>query len=342
VLSAAGFYSVTPGSTLYALGSPLFDEVRFRLENGNTFVVKALNQSPRNVYVQSATLDGRPHTKSFITHADIMRGGELVFTMSDRPDTRWGAGAGDSPVAAVDDELTVPAPAFTTPADTFRGRLAVTLRAASRDLKIFYTTDGSDPDTNSKPYRAPFTIREPVTVKAAAFDARGSRSPTVAAVFRRTPNDWRVRILSRYSPQYTGGGDLALTDGVRGGKDFRTGPWQGYQGQNFEAVVDLGRVRQVSRVGAGFLQDSRSWIWMPREVVFELSEDGRSFEQVASVANDVSDRTEEVLTKDFASAITPRRARYVRVRAKTYGTIPQWHAGAGGSAWIFIDEIIVE
>ncbi len=156
------------------------------------------------------------------------------------------------------------------------------------------------------------------------------------------PNDWRVRLVSSYSPQYTGGGDLALTDGVRGGHDFRTGAWQGYQGQDFEAVIDLGKARQVARVGAGFLQDSRSWIWMPREVAFELSADGRNFEPVARVANDVSDRAEEVLTKDFAQAITPRRARYVRVRAKTYGRVPAWHAGAGGSAWIFVDEIIVE
>ena len=342
VLSAAGFYPVTPGSPVYVIGSPLFDEVRFRLENGKTFTVRALNQSPRNVYVRSATLDGRPHTKSFITHADIMRGGHLVFTMADRPNTRWGAGKGDAPVAAIEDELIVPAPAFTTAADTFRESLAVTLRAASRGLKIFYTTDGSDPDERSEPYRAPFRIGEPVTVKAVAFDARGARSATVAAVFRRVPNDWRVRILSRYSPQYTGGGDLALADGVRGGRDFRTGAWQGYQGQDFEAIIDLGRAKQVSRVGAGFLQDSRSWIWMPREVTFELSEDGASFRQVASLANDVSDRTEEVITKDFALAITPRRARYLRVRAKTYGTIPRWHAGAGGSAWIFIDEIVVE
>ncbi|HEY9282501.1 MAG TPA: GH92 family glycosyl hydrolase [Pyrinomonadaceae bacterium] len=342
VLSAAGFYPVTPGSPVYATGSPLFDEIRFNLENGEAFTVRALNQSPQNVYVQSATLDGRPYTKSFITHSDIMRGGELVFTMSERPNTRWGTGAGDSPVAAIQDELIVPAPAFTTAADTFRESLPVTLRAAARDLKIFYTTDGSEPTENSKPYRAPFRIVEPTTVKAVAYGAGGARSPTVAAVFRRVPNDWRVRLLSSYSPQYTGGGDLALADGVRGGKDFRTGAWQGYQGQDFEAVVDLGRPGPVARVGAGFLQDSRSWIWMPREVVFELSEDGQNFEQVAQITNDVSDRAEEVLTKDFALAITPRRARYVRVRAKTYGRIPDWHAGAGGSAWIFIDEIIVE
>jgi predicted alpha-1,2-mannosidase len=342
VLSAAGFYPVTPGSTTYVIGSPVFDAVRFRLENGKTFTVRARNQSPRNVYIRSAALDGRPHAKSYITHADIMRGGELVFTMGDRPDTRWGAARGDAPVSAIEDELIVPAPAFVAPTDAFRGSLAVRLRAASPDLKIFYTTDGTEPTTNSRPYRAAFAVREPTTVRAVAVGARGARSATVAARFRRVPNDWRVQLLSRYSPQYTAGGDLALVDGLRGGRDFRTGAWQGYQGQDFEAVIDLGRARGVSRLGAGFLQDARSWVWMPREVTFELSEDGRGFEPAARIANDVSEREEGVLTKEFASAITPRRARYLRVRARNYGTIPAWHAGAGGSAWIFIDEITVE
>ena len=342
VLSAAGFYPVTPGSPTYVVGSPLFAEARFNLENGQTFVVRARNQSPRNVYIQSATLDGEPYTKSHLAHADIMRGGELVFVMGDKPNIRWGAGARDRPVAAIEDELIVPAPAFVAEADTFRDRLTVALRPATADLKIFYTTDGGEPGARSQAYRAPFRITEATTVKAVAFDARGARSVTVAARFRRTAHDWRVRLLSRYSPQYTGGGDLALVDGVRGGANFRTGAWQGYQGQDFEAVIDLGGPARVSKVGAGFLQDSRSWIWMPREATFELSEDGRAYETVAVVANDLSDRSEEAVTKDFARAIRPRRARFVRVRAKNYGTIPAWHAGAGGSAWIFIDEIIIE
>src|SRR6185369_6524228 len=81
VLSAAGFYPVTPGSNVYAIGSPLFPEVRFNLENGKTFVVRVLSGSERNVYIQSATLNGRVYNKSFLTHQDLMAGGELVFTM---------------------------------------------------------------------------------------------------------------------------------------------------------------------------------------------------------------------------------------------------------------------
>src|SRR5678816_4157248 len=73
VLSAAGFYPVTPGSSLYAIGSPLFPEVRFNLENGKSFVVRARDVSDSNVYIQSATLNGRPYSKSFLMHGDLMK-----------------------------------------------------------------------------------------------------------------------------------------------------------------------------------------------------------------------------------------------------------------------------
>jgi hypothetical protein len=208
-------------------------------------------------------------------------------------------------------------------------------------VKIFYTTDGSEPGARSTPYGGPFVVERETVVRAVAVDARGARSHTVEARLRPVAHDWAVRVLKPYDPQYTAGGDLALVDGRRGGRDFRTGAWQGYR-QDFEAVVDLGRATRVSKLGAGFLQDVRSWIWMPTRVVFELSTDGENFERVAEAMNDVPERDETATVREFARSFTPREARYVRVRAYNYGTIPAWHPGAGDRAWVFIDEITVE
>ena len=61
-----------------------------------------------------------------------------------------------------------------------------------------------------------------------------------------------------------------------------------------------------------------------------------------SISNDVPDNSYDVVVKDFVKAIPPRQARYVRVKAYNYGTIPAWHPGHGGQAWIFIDEIIIQ
>ena len=341
VLSAAGFYPVTPGSTTYVIGTPLFPEVRINLEHGLTFNVRAEGVSARNIYIQSATLDGRPHRKSYLTHEQLMRGGRLVFRMGPRPNKTWGAGPGERPVASIDGERAVPVPVVITPGETFRTRAPVRLQTATRGLRIFYTTDGSEPDTRSTPYSAPFMIERATTVKAVAVDARGARSRTVEARLRPVANDWSVRLFSQYDPQYAAGGDLALVDGRRGGADFRTGAWQGYR-QDFEALIDLGKTTRVSRLGAGFLQDVRSWIWMPTRVEFELSLDGQSFERVVTLTSDVSERDETASIKDFVRAITPRDTRYVRVKAYNYGTIPAWHPGAGDRAWVFIDEVIIE
>jgi hypothetical protein len=164
----------------------------------------------------------------------------------------------------------------------------------------------------------------------------------VNAHFRRILHDWKIRVMSKYAPQYSAGGPDALIDGARGGADFRTGAWQGYQGQDFEALIDLGEVKGVTRLGAGFLQDVGSWIWLPTRVEFELSLDGVNFTEAAVSSHDVPDRDTRITVKELSSTFPRRDARYVKVRAYKYGAVPPWHPGAGGQAWIFVDEIIVE
>ncbi len=82
ILSTLGFYPVAPGSDQYSLGSPAIDEAVLHLENGNTFIIKAKGQSDKNVYVQKVTLNGKDLDRNYITHSEIMNGGELVFFMS--------------------------------------------------------------------------------------------------------------------------------------------------------------------------------------------------------------------------------------------------------------------
>jgi len=168
-------------------------------------------------------------------------------------------------------------------------------------------------------------------VNAYAVTRDGRRSQTATARFHRIPHDWKLTLESTYSTQYTGGGDLALIDGVRGTSNWSGGAWQGYQGKDLVAVLDLGSVQKVSKVGAGFLQDVGSWIWMPSRVEIELSVDGLTFGPAYSIANEVSDR-EGVVIRDFVKTIPPQDARYVRLRA----------VHLRPETWIFADEIIVK
>jgi hypothetical protein len=342
ILSAAGFYPVTPGAPVYAVGSPLFPDLRFRLENGRTFRVRALNNGPKNVYIRSATLDGRPFTRSFLRHEEIVRGGELVFRMGDRPNRAWGSGDGNLPVSSIEDGPFVPVPTVNAAKNTFRERLRVRLHSAGPPARIFYTLDGTEPGENSTPYRGEFDIERSTVVKAVAVGDGGLKSKAAVARFHRVAHDRTVKLLSRYSPQYTAGGDEGLIDGVRGNTHFGGGAWQGYWGRDFEAVVDLGRVETVTKLGAGFLQNVGSWIFMPTRVEFALSADGERFLPALTIENEVPDTNRDSIIKDFVRGIPPAKARFVRVKAYNYGELPAWHPGAGGDAYIFVDEIIIE
>jgi predicted alpha-1,2-mannosidase len=360
VLSAAGFYPVTPGSKVYAIGTPLFPEIRFQLENGKQFVIKANGVSDKNFYIQSATLNGRPRRIPFLGQPDLMAGGELVFEMGPRS-SRWGDNFGnDAPISKIPDTDFDPTPTIKTSARTFKDRLEVSMEAARSNLQIHYTTDGSEPERKSKLFTKPFFINRTTTIKARAFSVPGGglidaqadpreifhqafgNSLVASGTFHKISRNWTIKLLSKYNRQYTAGGDGGLIDGVRGSANFGDGAWQGYQPQDLIAVVDLGKTRQVSKLGAGFLQNVESWIWMPRSVDFEISIDGVRFVHALSLTHDISDKDYGAIIKDLVGAIRPQRVRYVKVIAHNYGKIPAWHPGAGDDAFIFVDEIIIE
>jgi putative alpha-1,2-mannosidase len=92
-----GIYPVTPGSPSYIIGSPLFEEVKIDLGNGNTFEIIAKNNSGKNIYIQGAKLNGKKYTKNWISHKDIVKGGKIVFKMGSTPNKTWGTNKEDLP-----------------------------------------------------------------------------------------------------------------------------------------------------------------------------------------------------------------------------------------------------
>src|SRR5205814_7674219 len=166
-------------------------------------------------------------------------------------------------------EKIVTVPLIEGAANTFKDEMEVVIRARTSDQRLYFTTDGSMPDTSSQAFEKPLVIRNTTIVRAIAARGDGNTSLVASAVFQKIPNQWSIRIFSRYSSQYAAGGDLALIDGLRGNRNFSTGAWQGYQGQDLVAVIDLGKLQQVQKLSAGFSQDLGSWIGMLRRVEFE-------------------------------------------------------------------------
>lgn len=150
-----------------------------------------------------------------------------------------------------------------------------------------------------------------------------------------------VTLTTPAHPRYRNGDGGALTDGLKGWEDFHMN-WLGWQGEDMEAVIDLGRPAKISTISTDFLQNGDASIFLPLDVEYAVSDDGRNYRQVALVKNEVSERKEGAFIHSFSKGITQQRARYIRVKASNMKTCPPWHRGAGGPAWIFADEIVVE
>lgn len=97
VLSAMGFYTVNPARPEYIIGSPLFKQVTIHLGNDKDFVIIAKHNSAKNIYIQSAKLNGRPLNRPWFSHADIASGGRLEFVMGDTPNINWGSAPDAAP-----------------------------------------------------------------------------------------------------------------------------------------------------------------------------------------------------------------------------------------------------
>jgi putative alpha-1,2-mannosidase len=97
IYTALGFYPVAPGSNEYVIGRPFVNRATLHLPNGKEFRIVAEGLSDGNRYVGRVTLNGQPLTRSFVRQEEILRGGELRFTMSDKPNTGWASRPADRP-----------------------------------------------------------------------------------------------------------------------------------------------------------------------------------------------------------------------------------------------------
>jgi hypothetical protein len=272
----------------------------------------------------------------------VASGGELDVEMSAMPNPSWGSGANERPRTAIQGPRIVTVPFVTSGSHVFRDRTEIALGHLEAGVELRYTLDGSIPGPQSPRYARPLSIAATTTVTAVARRLGGESSLPLAVTFHKIPDGRRITLSAKYANQYNAGGDDALIDTLRGGSDFRDGRWQGYLGTDLSAVVDLGSVQDIHRIAMGFLQDTGSWILLPRRVRFEVSNDGVTYRAVGVATHDVSDRESAPVTRDLGVAFEATRARYVRVTVERYGRLPDWHPGKGEESWFFADEIIVE
>lgn len=340
VLSAMGIYQPTPGSGVYALGTPLFDDVNIHLENGKTFSILAKNRTAKNFYVNNVKLNGKNHAATFIKNTDVENGGELVFEMSATPNKVRGTKKADIPSSRIDDEQFVAVPFFKMNTNKFKYSLPVTLQHIDPKAEIYYAIVNGETKPRFIRYEKPFALTASSRVELFA-SKNGKQSAKIAQQFFKVPSDRSITVLSEVHPMYTAGGKDALIDGIIGDANWKTGDWQSYFAKDFVAIVDLQKVRPVKYVGVNVLQEVSPWIVFPKEVLFEVSKDGKNFTALTTVTNKVGMDVPGPVAQQLGATVNTT-ARYIRVKAKTGGQLPAWHESAGSPTHIFIDEVIVK
>ncbi len=148
-----------------------------------------------------------------------------------------------------------------------------------------------------------------------------------------------------FNEKYPASGKSALTDGIKGSYNYSSGEWQGFEGVDLEATIDLVESKQVQKVSIGFLSSIDDWIFLPTKVEFYTSSDNKSFMKVGEIHHANSkpaSNANSVQIKDFSVSISQENIRFVRVIGKGVLRCPEWHPGKGGKAWLFCDEIVVE
>ena len=149
-----------------------------------------------------------------------------------------------------------------------------------------------------------------------------------------------VSVKYPYSDKYPVGGETALTDGLRGTNDYHFN-WLGFEGYEMNAVVDMGKTREINNISVNFLQDAKSWVWIPHTVIFSGSTDGVNYQQIKSTRKKTDEYDYENIIESFSTKVAHIPFQFIRITTESFIKCPDWHLGAGGQAWIFADEIVI-
>ena len=319
------------------IGKPLFDSATIHLENQNTFSIKSYDLSTSNRYIASVKLNGVLLDRSFLYHSEIINGGELEFFMTDKP-SDWGTEKGAEPITSIDDYLIVPAPFIFEGNVAFKTKTSIRLGNADPKATIYFKID----DSTYQPYKQPIEITEAGTLYVYA-EKNKFKSAVISTEFFKIDPTINIKLETNFANQYNAGGNEALIDGILGTADFRTGTWQGYFNEDLVAIVDLGRQKSINLVSINFLRDQRSWIFYPSKVVCYGSKDGIDFQPIDTIELEPPSPSDEIEFKTIEFKTNKNQYQYIKLIAKTYGTLPSWHLGFphDGKSWLFADEISI-
>ncbi len=218
----------------------------------------------------------------------------------------------------------------------------LSLSVNAEDAEIRFTLDGTEPDETSTLYSHSLNLEQTQIVKAITVKDKIKSKISIiefTKVLGIKSVDLKNMPSSKFPAEY---GGLSLVDGKLGNDDFNHSAWMGFEVNDFEAVFDFGKVQSFNKVSLRCIENQGSWIFLPTQVEILISKNGKIFKSIGILKEDEIKSPEKRNTILIEKKFTNVNSRYLKVIAKNIGQCPKGHAGEGGKAWLFVDEIIVE
>lgn len=224
--------------------------------------------------------------------------------------------------------------------NTDNGTAEITLSTID-DAPIYYTLDGTEPTTNSNLYTEPIIISQSTNIKAKAIRPN-LETTAFSKNFVVSKSSFKpIELSVAPNKTYAFGGAESLVNGLKGSKNnYKDGSWIGFTNGPIVATIDLKEAQEVSEVEVSTFVVTGDWIFGAESLIVEVSDNGKDFTKVSETNYPMpSSHIEEIITLE--TKFSPINAKYVRITIDKTKKLPEWHAGAGANAYIFIDEISV-
>ncbi len=208
------------------------------------------------------------------------------------------------------------------------------------NAKIYYSTDNRIPDANSTLYTNKIQINENTNLTAIAISQDNTKSIPYSISFHKAK--YKINLLTNVSSKYSGSGSPTLADGIYGSTNFNDGKWLGFNGNDMDAIIDLGKIKNVKEISSAFLSDQNSFIFLPSTIEYYKSYDGKIFKFLTELNNGINEKDTHAFIHKFNYNSGIIKTRFIKIIAKNISICPSWHKGNGEKAWLFASEITIK